>query len=82
MQPNQDILASDGVTNFKKQLIMKADKVDIEKLYEIKSNKVDTENMLEVQQIMSKQFKHILILFIEVVNFLNFQDTKQAYEKK
>ena len=49
MQPNQDILASDGVTNFKKQLIMKADKVDIEKLYEIKSNKVDTENMLEVQ---------------------------------
>lgn len=61
---------------------MKADKIDIEKLYEIKSNKIDTDNMLEVQQIMSKQFKHILILFIEVVNFMNFKDTKQAYEKK
>ena len=61
---------------------MKADKIDIEKLYEIKSNKLDTDNMLEVQQIMSKQFKHILILFIEVVNFMNFKDTKQAYEKK
>jgi hypothetical protein len=29
-------------------LVMKADKVDIEKMYEIKSNKVDTENMLDV----------------------------------
>lgn len=33
---------------------MKADKVDIEKMYEIKSNKVDTENMLDVQQMMHK----------------------------
>lgn len=47
---------------------MKADKVDIEKLFEIKSNKIDTDNMLEVQDIMNKQFKHILILFIELLN--------------
>ena len=35
-------------------MIMKADKVDIEKIYEIKSDKVDTNNMLEVQKLMSK----------------------------
>lgn len=33
-------------------LIMKADKIDIEKIYEIKSNKTDTDNMLEVQEMM------------------------------
>jgi hypothetical protein len=52
----------------KKLMIMKADKIDIEKIYEIKSNKCDTDNMLEVQQLMSKQFKHILVLFIELIN--------------
>ena len=46
--PNTDILASDGSSNIKKLMIMKADKVDIEKIYEIKSDKVDTNNMLEV----------------------------------
>lgn len=46
--PNTDALASDGNQNIKKLLIMKADKVDIEKMYEIKSNKTDTDNMLDV----------------------------------
>ena len=46
--PNTDILASDGGSNLKKLMIMKADKVDIEKMYEIKSDKIDTNNMLEV----------------------------------
>jgi hypothetical protein len=46
--PGTDILASDGGSNIKKLMIMKADKVDIEKIYEIKSDKVDTNNMLEV----------------------------------
>lgn len=46
--PNTDVLASDGNQNIKKLLIMKADKVDIEKIYEIKSNKADTDNMIEV----------------------------------
>jgi hypothetical protein len=47
--PGTDILSSDGTSNLKKLMIMKADKVDIEKIYEIKSDKVDTNNMLEVQ---------------------------------
>ena len=33
--PNTDVLASDGNQNIKKMLIMKADKVDIEKIYEV-----------------------------------------------
>lgn len=32
----------------KKLLVMKADKIDVERIYEIKSNKTDTDNMLEV----------------------------------
>ena len=41
-----DILATDAGRNLKKQLVMKADKIDIEKLYEIKSNKEETETMI------------------------------------
>lgn len=47
---------------------MKADKIDIEKLYDIKSNKIETDNMINVQQIFSKQFKQILVLFIELIS--------------
>lgn len=50
--PNKDILAGDGGQTLKKMLIMKADKVDIERIYDIKSNKADTDNMLDVQAIM------------------------------
>lgn len=46
--PESDILAQDTGANQKRLLIMKADKVDLEKLYEIKSNKVDTDNMLDI----------------------------------
>lgn len=41
-----DILATDAGRNLKKQLVMKADKIDIEKLYEIKSNKEETQCMI------------------------------------
>jgi len=63
---------------------MKADKVDIEKLYEIKSNKLDTDNMLDVQTMMQKQFKHILILFIELINLqsLRANETRGSLEKR
>lgn len=63
---------------------MKADKMDIEKLYEIKSNKEDTENMLDCQELMFKYFKHILILFIELVNFSKTRanEPRQAMEKR
>ena len=37
-----DILATDAGRNLKKQLLMKADRLDIEKLFEIKSNVSDT----------------------------------------
>ena len=52
--PETDALAQDGGANLKRVLIMKADKVDLEKLYEIKSNKVDTDNMLDIQSLMQK----------------------------
>lgn len=64
-----DVMGVDPGLQMKKALLMKADKMDIEKIYEIKSNKQDTENMLDCQQLMCKQFKQILVLFIELVNF-------------
>ena len=63
-----DILKTSGAS-IKKSLLMKADKIDIEKLYAMKSNKADTEIMLDCQQMICKYFKQLLVLFIEVVNF-------------
>ena len=45
----------------------KADKEEIGKIVELKSNKIDLENLTNVQGIMIKQFKHILVLFVESV---------------
>ena len=50
---------------------MKADKSELDKLYEQKTNKIDFENILDIQEIMSKQFKHIVVLFIEMLNCYN-----------
>lgn len=63
---------------------MKADKADLEKVFELKSNKIDFENILDVQNIMSKQFKHILVLFIEIVNYetSKVHNTRQGQEKR
>jgi hypothetical protein len=33
---------------------MKADKTELDKLYEQKTNKIDFENILDIQEIMSK----------------------------
>ena len=51
---NADSLAPESGANLKKVLIMKADKIDIEKLYDIKSDKIETDNMMNVLQIFSK----------------------------
>lgn len=63
---------------------MKADKMDIEKIYDMKSNKKDTEIMLDCQQMICKYFKQLLVLFIEVVNFqvTKAGDTKQSIETR
>ena len=63
-----DVLAGEGAANLKKIIGMKADKTDLEKLFEIKSNKIDIENVLDIQTIIGKQFKHILVLFMEITN--------------
>lgn len=52
--PTGDILAAEASSNLRKILVMKADKVDIEKLYELKSNKMETDGLLGVQEAMSK----------------------------
>ena len=82
--PNKDILATEGGSTMKKLLVMKADKVDIERIYEIKSNKTDTDNMLEVQAMMQKQMKHTLVLFLELVNLQSVRadDTRGSYETR
>ena len=63
-------------------LNMKADKTDIENVLETKCNKMDAETIKDVQSIMCKQFKHILVLFVEVVNCQTSktQESKFAYE--
>lgn len=58
----------EGLGTLKNMLQMKADKIEIEKLYEVKTSKIEFENILDIQQVMSKQFRHIVILFIEIVS--------------
>jgi hypothetical protein len=43
--PMGDILAPENSANLKKMLMMKADKIDIERLFEVKSDKNDTDFM-------------------------------------
>lgn len=47
---------------------MKADKIDVEKLYEMKSDRIETTKMMKVQGILADQFKHILVLFVELID--------------
>ena len=80
-----DHLASmEGIENIKKMMLMKADKAEVERLNHIKCNKVDSENILDIQSIMCKQFQHILVLFIEIVNCQAVKDNmpKQSIETK
>ena len=63
-----DIMAGEGGLNLKRMLSLKADKEDLEKIHLAKCSKMDSEVIKDVQNIMCKQFKHILILFVEIVN--------------
>ena len=79
-----DILNSEKGAPIRKALLMKADRVDIERLNDLKSNKQDTDMMLSCQQMICKHFKQLLVLFIEVVNFqvAKANDTKQGIEAR
>lgn len=81
---SQNMMSAEGLENVKRMMTMKAEKKDIERLYELKSNKIDVENVLDVQTIMSKQFKQMLVLFVEITNcqMLKANDTKQSLEKR
>lgn len=69
MNNNKEGLATtEGLNALRSMLSMKADVTDLERLYELKINKVDFENVLDIQSVMSKQFKHILVLFMEIIN--------------
>lgn len=48
-------------------LAMKANRDDVDKLNEVKTNKMDSEQQLQAFNVLSKQFKHILVLFIESI---------------
>jgi hypothetical protein len=79
---NSGGLSAEAMQNMKRLMALKADKTEIERLYELKSNKVDQENILDVQTIMSKQFKHVLVLFIEIINCqtMKAKETKNGLE--
>lgn len=78
------ISAADGLQALKSMMQMKADQSDLERLYDVKINRVDFESMLDVQGVMSKQLKHVLVLMIEVINCLQgkAQEARQAKEKR
>lgn len=62
---------------------MKADKIDVEKLYEIKSDRIETTKMMKVQGILADQFKHILVLFVELIDLrTNNVHTQGSMENK
>ena len=81
---NSGGLSAEAMQNMKRLMALKADKTEIERLYELKSNKVDQENILDVQTIMSKQFKHVLVLFIEIINCqtMKAKETKNGLEQR
>lgn len=78
------ISAADGLAALKSMLQMKADQSDLERLYEVKINRVDFENMLDVQGVMSKQLKHVMVLMIELIGCMQgkAQDTTQSRNKR
>jgi len=49
---NGDILQAESGKNLKKVLHMKADKMDLERLFEIKSNKTEMDNVFLTQSTM------------------------------
>jgi len=61
---------------------MKADKIDIEKIFEIKSDKATVDSLQEFQTTMHSQFKHILILFIELVDLHTDRPNDTGNSKK
>lgn len=69
---------SEGLGQLKTMMQMKADKNDLERVCELKCNKIDFENVLDIQNIMCKQFKQILVLFIEMLNC----ETSKAHDTR
>jgi len=45
---NSGGLSAEAMQNMKRLMALKADKTEIERLYELKSNKVDQDNILDV----------------------------------
>lgn len=82
--PNPDRLAIDPFSNIKRMLLLKADKMELEKLFSLKSDKNEMNNIIQLQKIMSRQFKYILVLFIEFINMqkIRADDTKGSFETR
>lgn len=52
--PNPDILAPNDNALMKRALLLKAEKIDLEKLHKIKANKIDLYNSIELFQNIHK----------------------------
>lgn len=81
---NNHAATAEGVAALRSLMQLKADKQDLDKVFALKMNKVDFENVLDIQSVMSKQFKHLLVLFIEIINcqVSKVNDTRISQEKK
>lgn len=65
---SMNLMDMEGFLQLKSILGQKADREQIDVLHKVKQNKIDSELIKDVQIVMCKMFKQILVLFVEVVN--------------
>jgi phosphoribosylformylglycinamidine (FGAM) synthase PurS component len=82
--PLADVFGSDGAAHLKRLLLHKADKIDIEKMYEIKADKKETTNVVQAVKSMTDFFKQILVMFISLASAqtIKANDTTNSIENR
>ena len=64
-------------------LEQKADKDEVDALFDMKTNKVDMQNQMKSTEILHNQLKQLLILIVEVIkSLINTNETKNAVLNK
>lgn len=73
----KELVSDEQLEEVKKSINTKADKLEINKLYEIKSNKIDIEGMMKVIQVINNQMEYMCMTDISILkSFVNLSDNK------
>ena len=75
-------ILNEGENGLLKVLSLKADKDDLEKLYENKTEKRDSENMMDFLLESNRIVQHIIILLNETLKLSMMTDGKVARENR